>query len=319
MSYVPVIDLSENSDDLPRMINEVCTEVGFFQIVGHGVGPEVADGVWAQFQKFFDLPVEQKDRLRPPAPGYPYGYIPLSAESLAKSLGDDAPGDLKESFNVGPVDPPQHTLSGPDEFRVYSANQWPDALPGLKIACGAYYREMLALSERLMRLFARALQLDEAFFDDKIDHAPCALRAINYPATSAPLAKGQLRAGAHTDYGPLTILRQDNIGGLEVQDKQGDWVGVPSIEDAFVINIGDLMARWTNDRWRSTLHRVVNPVEGEDAAARRQSIPFFFNANFTAEVECLPSCRDEDGGSRYPSVMAGPHLLGKFGRSVAVG
>lgn len=324
-AYVPVIDLDRDDTVVAAELDRVCREVGFFQIVGHGVEPEVEERAWRAFTRFFDLPVEAKLALRP-GPAEPYGYIPAGAESLARSTEtdtetdtgtDEPPGDVKESLNIGPMDPPAHPLSGPDEAAVHTPNRWPDALPELEPAARAYTAAMTALTARLMRLFALGLDLPATFFDDKIDRSPHALRAVNYPATSVPLAKGQLRAGAHTDYGLLTILRQDAVGGLEVLDHAGAWAAVPAVPGAYVLNIGDLMARWTNDRWRSTLHRVVNPVEGAAAAARRQSVPFFANANWDADVRCLPSCLAPGETPRYAPVEAGPHLLGKFRRTVA--
>ncbi|MTD13208.1 isopenicillin N synthase family oxygenase [Nakamurella sp. YIM 132087] len=315
MTYVPILDLTSDDETLARALDEVCTEVGFFQIVGHGVDPAVEERLWSTLRAFFDLPDEDKLALRP-EPGEPYGYIPVSAESLAKSLGVATPGDLKESINLGPMQPPAHELSDPDEASVYQPNRWPDALPELQQVCADYYAEMSVLSERLMRLFALALDLPRDFFDPMMSHAPSALRAINYPETDQPLAIGQQRAGAHTDYGLLTILRQDAVGGLQVVDKEQNWVDVPSVPGGYVINIGDLMARWTNDRWQSTLHRVVNPVGGAAAAARRQSVPFFFNANWDAVVSCLPSCLEPGESPKYEPVTAGPHLMGKFRRTV---
>ena len=145
-----------------------------------------------------------------------------------------------------------------------------------------------------------------------------ALRAINYPARDAAPLPGQFRADAHTDYGTLTILRQDDVGGLEVLDPGGRWAGVEPVPGAFVINLGDLMARWTNDRWRSTLHRVVDPPDPAAAAARRQSMPYFQNADWSAAVSCLPTCLDPGEKPRYEPVLAGPHLMGKFRRSVSL-
>jgi isopenicillin N synthase-like dioxygenase len=318
MSYVPVVDLGQDDSSLAPLINRICTDVGFFQVVAHGVPGDVERAAWSGLASFFDLPLEQKLELKAANAGDPYGYIPVSEESLSKSLGGQAPGDVKESLNIGPIDPPDHELSGPDEAVVYLPNRWPAAMPGLQQACRAYYDAMTHLSERIMRLFALALELPGSYFDDLITHAPSALRAINYPATSTPLAPGQLRAGAHTDYGLLTILHQDTVGGLEVVDNTGAWVAVPSIPGAYVINIGDLMARWTNDRWRSTMHRVVNPVAGAASAARRQSVPFFYNANWDAEVSCLPSCLPSGGTPTYETVSAGPHLMSKFRRALSV-
>lgn len=312
MSFVPVLDLRRDDAALAPELDRICAEVGFFQVVGHGVPEAVEAAAWSGLAAFFDLPTADKLALRP-APGEPYGYIPVSGEALSKSLGDEAPGDLKESLNIGPVERPDHPLA-PGEEVVYVENRWPASLPELEPVCRAYFAAMTALSERIMRLFALALELPGDHFDPLITHAPSALRAVNYPATNAPLAPGQLRAGAHTDYGLLTILRQDAVGGLEVSDPDGRWVPVPSIAGAYVVNIGDLMARWTNDRWRSTLHRVVTPDGGADAA-RRQSVPFFYNANYDAEVACLPSCLAPGEIPKYETVIAGPHLMDKFHRA----
>ncbi len=314
MSAVPILDLTADDKELAPVVNTICTEVGFFQVVGHGVDPAVEERMWRTMQRFFVLPEKEKEALR--APGEPYGYIPLNAESLSRSLGTSAPGDVKESINIGPMQPPTHQISDPDEELIYTPNRWPAALPEMKQVCADYYREMTILAERILRLFALALDLPADYFDPMIDHAPSALRAINYPEIDRPLALGQIRAGEHTDYGLLTILRQDAVGGLQVLDQNEQWADVPSVEGGYVVNIGDLMQRWTNDRWHSTLHRVVNPVDGSASAARRQSIPFFFNANWDAEVSCLPSCLDENGKARFEPVLAGPHLLGKFRQTV---
>ncbi|AZI58728.1 isopenicillin N synthase family oxygenase [Nakamurella antarctica] len=315
MAYVPVIDLSLDDLELAPVLSQVCTEVGFFQVINHGMPSAVEQRTWSALTAFFDLPLAEKLALTPENIGDPYGYIPVSAESLAASLGVETPGDVKESINIGPIDPPTHELSGPDEAIIYTENRWPESLPELKETCREYYDAMTLLSERIMRLFALALDLPAEYFNPLITHAPSALRAVNYPANETPLAKGQLRAGAHTDYGLLTILHQDTVGGLEVVDSSGKWVAVPSIDGAYVVNIGDLMARWTNDTWRSTLHRVVNPVEGEASAARRQSVPFFYNANWDAIVECLPSCLPPGESPKYESAVAGPHLMTKFHRT----
>ncbi len=317
MPYVPVIDISGDPDAVGRRLDETCRTVGFFQIVGHGIDPAVADGAWIAATRFFDLPQEQKMTVARPDPEYPYGYIPVAGESLAGSLGEATPPDLKEVFNAGPVDPPTHDFDDPDEAWVYSPNLWPAALPELQESWSAYYRAMTELCDRLMSLFARGLGLAPDFFAGNLDRSPDALRAINYPERDEAPLPGQLRAGAHTDYGTLTVLRQDTVGGLQVRDHEGRWVDVAPVAGAFVVNIGDLMARWTNDRWTSTLHRVVDPPVASAARARRQSMPYFQNANYSAEISCLPTCLEPGEAPRYPSVQAGPHLMGKFRKSVS--
>jgi isopenicillin N synthase-like dioxygenase len=316
VSYVPIIDISRDPDVVGRELDEVCRTAGFFQIIGHGIDEDISGQAWTTTTRFFDLPLADRMSVARPTATYPYGYIPVAGESLSQSLGDAAPPDLKEVFNIGPVTRPKHVFTDPDEEWVYSPNLWPAALPELEESWTAYYAAMVDLSDRLMSLFARGLGLAPSFFVDKLDQSPNALRAINYPERHIAPMPGQLRAGAHTDYGTVTVLRQDAVGGLEVLDLNGNWVGVEPVPAAFVINIGDLMARWTNDRWHSTLHRVVDPADASQARARRQSMPFFQNANWSAEISCLPTCLAPGEKPKYETVLAGPHLMDKFRKTV---
>lgn len=313
---VPTIDIDRDPAIVGREFDETLREVGFFQIVNHGVPTEIADTCWNASRAFFDLPTEQKLEVERPAGGQ-FGYFPIKSESLAASLDSQVPGDLKESFNIGPIVPFSHTPIDEEEARQFAPNQWPTAMPELRPAWEAYYAEMAGLSNRLMTIFAHALDLPADFFADKINRSPSALRAINYPEQELPLEEGQLRAGAHTDYGTLTILRQElGQGGLQVRDDAtASWVDIPPIDGGYVINIGDLMARWTNDRWTSTLHRVINPDAGSPVSTRRQSMPFFHNANYQALIECLPSCVAAGERPTYEPVYAGPHLAGKSNKA----
>ena len=253
-----------------------------------------------------------------PVVGYPYGYAPLAHETLALSLGDATPPDLKEAFAIGPLDRPPTPPRDADEASVYSPNLWPDeVLPELRRSWEPYFRAMAALAQRLLRISAVALDLPETWFDSLIDRHTSAMRALDYPAVDHATMPGQLRAGAHTDYGTLTILLQeDKPGGLEVRRADGTWDAVPAVAGGFVVNLGDAMERWTNDRWRSTLHRVVLPPAGAGAAARRQSITFFHNANWDARIECLPTCVAPEEAARYSPIEAGPHLMAKFRSTV---
>ena len=318
MSFVPVVDISADPATVGAELDEICRTAGFFQVTGHEVPGGIAERAWTTATRFFDLPPADKLSVARPGPDYPYGYIPLAGESLSRSIAGAAPPDLKEVFNAGPPTRPTRPFADPDEAWAWSPSLWPTALPELREAWTAYYDAMRDLGDRLMSLFARGLGLPPGFFADKTGQAANALRAINYPARDTVPLPGQLRAGAHTDYGTLTILRQDAVGGLEVLDPGGRWAAVEPVPGAFVINIGDLMARWTNDRWRSTLHRVVDPPDPAAAAARRQSMPYFQNANWSAEVSCLPTCLEPGGKPRYEPVLAGPHLMGKFRRSVTL-
>jgi isopenicillin N synthase-like dioxygenase len=218
---------------------------------------------------------------------------------------------------MGPAAAPGHRFADDDEAALFSANRWPAALPAMREPWEDYFAAMDRLAVRLMSIFAHGLSLPADYFADKTDVSPRALRAINYPEQELPIEDGQLRAGAHTDYGTLTILRQElGRGGLQVRDGEA-WVDIPATAGALVINIGDLMARWTNDRWTSTLHRVVNPDAGSAMSNRRQSMPFFYNANYSAVVEALPTCLEPGATPKYEPVLAGPHLSGKSRKAVA--
>ena len=317
----PVFDLSrfekaapEERRKLGGEVDEICRATGFLAISGHSVPQATIDAVWQAARDFFDLPQETKDGVRAPYPGYPYGYLGSGAEALAKSKGVDTPPDLKESFNGGPLKVPDG-LTDPEALAFcYAETIWPVEPENFVGAWKAYYAAMEDLAARIMRVFAVALRLPEGFFEESIDAPVSALRALNYPKMSVPPKPGQLRAGAHTDYGSLTILLpQEGSRGLEIFTPEGEWREVPPVPGAFVINIGDLMARWTNDRWVSTLHRVVN---ADGSAARRQSLAFFHQPNWHAEIACLDTCIVPGEAPKYEPVLSGPYLMSKFKATV---
>lgn len=309
---VPRVDLS--AADAPAAVAEACARVGFLTVVGHGIDPSVIESAWRTAEFFFDLPLEAKMSVAMPRPGYPYGYSPMAGETLAASLGRRSHPDLKESYAIGPVDPPTHRFADSDEEFAWSPNIWPSlALPGLRAAWEEYYRAMADLSARLLRTMAVGLGLRADWFDGMIDRHTSAMRALNYPPATdmGDLLDDQLGASAHTDYGTLTILLADHTQrGLQVQGADGAWADVVPEPGALVVNLGDAMARWTNDRWRSTMHRVVVPER------RRQSIAFFHNANWDARIECLPTCLRPGDTARYAPIEAGPHLMHKFRSTV---
>jgi len=307
VSWVPVIDIS--ATNAPGLIDEACERAGFLTIVGHGVADSVVSDAWDNARAFFDLPLEQRMAVAMPRPGYPYGYSPLAGETLARSLGRAAAPDLKESFAIGPVDRPTHAITDPDESFAWSENLWPASLPTLQPAWENYFRALSDLATRLMRLMATGLGLPAAHFDPLIDRPTSAMRALNYPA--ADVGENQLGASAHTDYGTLTILLADPlVGGLQLEGADGTWHDVDAVPGSFVVNLGDALARWTNDRWRSTMHRVQVPT------SRRQSIAFFHNANWNAVIECLPTCLPLNQEPKYAPIAAGPHLMQKFKSTV---
>ena len=319
MTEFPILDLGDfsaaNDTEMAaigKRVDRICRETGFLAIKNHGVPQSTVDDVWSAACSFFECSAGEKNRVAA-LDGAPYGYLGPGTEALAKSKGIDTPPDLKESFNGGPLSVPSGETD-PDALAFcYAATPWPNP-PGFRLAWQNYYREMEALAARIMRVFAVSLALNPDHFASAIDAPISALRALNYPAQTKAPEQGQQRAGAHTDYGSLTILLPEpGSEGLEVLTPDGNWLPVPPIPSAFVINIGDLMARWTNDRWRSTLHRVVVPEH--QAMKRRQSLAFFHQPNWHAEITCLSSCKGP--GVKYEPVLSGPYLMEKFGAATS--
>jgi len=315
---VPLIDLGPWFDGTPetrkavgRQVDAACRDLGFLVIEGHGVDPDLIERMRAVSFAYFDLPEAEKLKLRMPADRY-RGYTPLAADNLAASLGAEAPPDLKEAFSIGPVDVPDDAYHrAPAAMNFFAPNMWPD-LPGMRETFCAYYRAMEALATELMRIFALGLDLPERYFDDRIDRHITNFSTIHYPAQAEAPKPGQLRAGAHTDYGSLTILQKDSApGGLQVLGADGRWIDAPDIPGTFTVNLGDLMQDWTAGRWRSTLHRVVNPPAGAGPAGRRLSMPFFHQPNYDAVIEPLPGCTAAPGAD-FARVTSGEHVLAKI-------
>jgi isopenicillin N synthase-like dioxygenase len=303
---IPVIDLTpfDHGDRSARRrvikaTAQACEEIGFFILTGHGVSPGTVQWLYQAARAFFDQPPPVKDQVgdsgdvRGGLMYFPFGGEHLAATGDGAKADEASLGDLKQSIDFGPG---------------FWGDEWPAAPRGLQTAFHAYHASLTELSTRLRRLFMAAVGLREDFLDSAFDRHLSTIRVNDYPEqTTAPLP-GQLRAGAHTDYGFLTILRsEDAPGGLQVQNRAGDWLDVPNIADTFVVNIGDAMMRWTNDRWISTPHRVVNPPPGSQGPTRRQSIAFFNNPNRDAVIECLPVFRSAGKPVKYQPVTYGDY------------
>jgi len=313
---VPVIDIApfREGDAAARQavaeaVGRACRDIGFLVIAGHGVDPALVERTRAVSRAFFALPLAEKRRVARPAPHITRGYIGLHDESLARSREPGAYGsDLNESLMIGPVDPPPAAVAAAGGAH-FAPNLWPAEPAELRAVWTDYYRAMGTLAATVMRLFAAALGLPEGFFDDKIDHHISRLRVRHYPPQATPPAPGQIRAGAHSDYGSLTLLAtEDKPGGLQVCNAAGQWVDVPIVPGTFIVNIGDLMARWTNDTWVSTLHRVVNPPADAGDAADRLSLVFFHNPNHDAPITNLVAGQ----AAKYPPTTSGEHLRRLF-------
>lgn len=305
-SHIPMLDIApfrkgepEGSRHVVETIGRACEEIGFFIIVGHGVPSDLVARMYYTSRAFFDMPAGKKILVN--KTGELLGglmYFSMMAENLAASRGEKRPGDLKESLDFGPG---------------FLGDVWPTEPSNLKAVWLEYYQAMSGVSGYLRRIFALAIGLPENYFEDKFDKHHSSLRVINYPDQEQEPLPGQLRAGAHSDYGFLTILRSEaSSGGLQAQHRNGEWIDVPAIADSYVVNIGDAMMRWTNDRWISTVHRVVNPPAQGRQNSRRQSIPFFHNPNIDAVIECLDVFCDDDNPPKYEPIAYGEYAELKY-------
>ena len=286
---VPLIDLSaEPAPMLARRIDAALREQGFSAISGHGVPRALVQAAFDAGHRYFALPEHDKARWHIDHSLHRRGFDPIGWQALDPAQ----PPDLKESFYIGV----EHI--GP--------NQWPDEalVPGFRAACTAYTQAMDALAVRLMCLFETALQLPALSLDAFMRRPICTTRLLHYPPQPAQAAPGQIGCGAHTDWGALTLLAQDAAGGLQVQQRDGSWLDVPFLPEAFIVNVGDLMQRWTNDRWLSTPHRVINRHTGR----ARWSIAYFFDLDGDAPIVPLPSCVNAERPARYGPITAAEHL-----------
>jgi isopenicillin N synthase-like dioxygenase len=294
-------------------IGDACETIGFFAVTGHGVPRHAIEDLVSASYEFFGLPRDEKLRVKRPRPEQNRGYIPPGDETLARLAGNDTPADLKELFAIGPFNLPDDPyFTGAAAYPSFAANLWPSRPVSLRPALEAYWRGVESLAHTLCQVFARALGLPPDWFADKTDKHISQLRLMHYPPPESAPLPGQLRAGAHSDLGMMTLIYSDNdVGGLEVMDRAGRWIAAPPAGDAFTVNLGDLMMRWTNDRWRSTLHRVVNPPENESWRSRRLSLGMFFIPNYDAEIVPLPNT----GAARYAPSTVAAYRTERFART----
>ena len=323
MNDIPCIDIAPflrgtatDKAATARAFGRAFEEIGFATIVGHDVPENLTRRTYDAALAFFELPLAEKMAAMPPERVKSRGYLPVGIESVARTRGDDRPADLCEALVFQGLNRDAEDLP-PDSISPVTGNVVPRQPVQLYPLYRAYFMAMRDLVGALMQLSALALDLPETFFDRFMDNRRGTLRTVFYPDQPAEPKPGQLRYGAHSDYGGLTILRQDDApGGLQACLKSGAWIDVPPIPGSFVLNIGDLMARWTNDRWRSTLHRVMNPSRDITGSTQRLSLVFFSGPNDDALIECLPTCRDTGHPAKYPPVRAAEYVASKLSASM---
>ena len=309
---LPVIDISglRSKDPADRetvgaAIRTACLDLGFMYIVGHSISQELRKEVFDQTTAFFSLPEESKLAIDMKHSIGNAGYEPMRAQTLEAG----APPDLKEGMYIGeelPLDHPRVVAGG---FNL-GPNQWPEGMSVFRQTMNVYISEMLELGETLMRGVALSLKLKEDFFGDYCTDPLIGLRLLHYPPQPTNAEPKEKGCGAHTDFGGITMLMQDGHGGLQVMGADNEWFHAPPMADAYVVNLGDMIARWTNDQYRSTLHRVVN-FSGQE----RYSVPFFYNGRLDHEVAALPGCLELGETPRYPPTTVEAHMRDMYART----
>lgn len=328
LKAIPVIDISpfKGGDEKARRdvadrVAQACTDIGFLIISGHGVPSGVIKTMADTSRAFFALDAKEKFEIARPRPEVIRGYGALETEGLAYSQDEETPPDLKEVFDVGPIDPPNTEYYRGAAAGVHFAdNLWPTTPANMRERYTDYFHRMESLASDVMHIFATALRLPADFFDRKIDRHISILRANYYPKLSRPPRDKQLRGGEHSDYTAFTIVWQERTPsvGLQARDVDGVWIDVPAIDDTFVINIGDLLMRWTNDKWISTQHRVVPPPFEIARDHDRLSLAYFVQPNYDAEIKCIETCQSAERPAKYPPVLNGDYLYSKFSKQTAM-
>jgi len=270
-----------------RRALETC---GFFYLINHGLQQSQLDGVFAESRRFFALTAREKEAVQPQRNGVGRGYEGLGLQAL--DVG--RPGDLKEIYHCGP------------DRKDARPTLWPGGMDSFKSVLLAYQQVATECCQLLMRAIAVSLTLPENYFAPFYEGADSTLRLLHYPPLGSAPAAGQLRAGAHTDFGGISLLVQDDSGGLEVKMRDGHWVAAPSIAGTAMVNTGDLLERWTNGQFRSSPHRVVPTAESQ--ARDRYSVVLFYSPNRDTLISCLEPCQSRGNPAKYPPVTAGEHV-----------
>ncbi|KAI0699207.1 2OG-Fe-II oxygenase [Cytidiella melzeri] len=306
---IPIIDLADLRSDvvadrraLANLIRDACVNIGFFYVRNHGVPDEIISKALSSGKRFFALPHLAKEALDIHKSNNYKGYTAL----LGENTNPENRGDLHEGFDIGWEAPDGATRD--NDGAMTGENVWPNAedLPGFREDVLGYYHAVVNLGKALFPLFALALDLNEDFFEDKITKPAAIMRLLYYPPQEGIVDDRIQGIGAHTEY-CFTILWQDNVPALQVLNNNGNWIDAVPIPGTFVVNLGDQFARWTNDVFKSTVHRAINRSGQE-----RYSIPLFFGTDYDVKLEALPSCISEECPPKYEVVTAGEYVKSRL-------
>jgi isopenicillin N synthase-like dioxygenase len=328
---LPVIDFAplagKNESAIERMAKEVhdaCRDIGFLTIVNHPVPPQKIREIFRQSARFFTLPLEAKMKSYMGHSNLFRGYLPMDEPGKQKAYRGKAiegfqphldPARMKarkphknEAFQISielPDDDPDVKAGKP----LHGTNQWPDNLPGFREALLDYHTTITEFTALLASVFARGLGLEKNYFAQFYRKPLIQLRLLHYLSQDQQAALEGGDSRAHQDAGGFTMLQQDDVGGLEIKSKSGEWLFVPPVENAFVVNIGDSMRLWTNNRFASTLHRVVNHYGRE-----RYSVGVFANPDYDTIIKPLSTCVDPEHPPTFDKMLSGEALLFLYSR-----
>jgi isopenicillin N synthase-like dioxygenase len=322
-AFVPLIDITRFANGsfaerhaIARLVDMAARDVGFMQITGHGISNDVLAGLLSAIDSFFAQLPAVKMNACAPAPNINRGYTSPLSERLSYSAGVASSADLFEAFNIGSTHRQYpHLMLNPAD---YPDNIWPAAMPEFQLGVSNWFEQAARVARQMTRIFELALDLPIDFFSAYQDHSLDVLRLNHYmmPQGLRHVACGQMGMGAHTDYGIVTVLWADPVTpGLQIVDATGRWVDVAPESGALLINLGDLLARWTNDHWRSTLHRVLPSVTAQGQVVRRRSAAFFHDGNADAVIQCLPICTSPSQPTKYPPIKVSEHISQKLAGS----
>jgi isopenicillin N synthase-like dioxygenase len=301
---IPIVDLSdftggnaEKKRAFVQLLGKAYEDVGFVAVKNHGIPDELISDLYKYVQQFFSLPSDKKRNFEIPELAGQRGYTSFGKEH---AKGSDAP-DLKEFFQYGQTVPDDHPLKPeyPDNVSVKEVEGFNETL-------FAAYRAFEKSGKSLLQAIALYLGLNENYFDDFVEEGNSIVRAIHYPPITVE-PKSAIRAEQHEDINLITLLVGASAGGLEILTKQNEWVGVTSLPEQIVVNVGDMLQRLTNNKLRSTTHRVVNPPR-ELWHTSRFSIPFFLHPKSSMDLSALKSCVDENHAKVYDDITAGEYL-----------
>ena len=307
LPIINIADLSAQDLDKRKQVGRdlrvACLDKGFFYCTGHGIPQGLIDAVLVQARLFFSQNLATKQKVDKTRSSCNRGYEHLGGQTLeANTLPDN-----KEGFYIG-LDLPE------EDPRVVAGrfnrgpNLWPQELPGFKSTMQAYFSAMQDLGERLMDGIALSLNLDEDYFSGFKKDPFAILRLLHYPPQNTNASANEKGAGAHTDFGGLTLLLQDAVGGLQVFDHSTQaWISAKPVTGSYIVNLGDMISRWTNDQYQSTLHRVIN-----SSGKERYSVPFFYSGNPDHQVSCIPTCLESGASPKYPPIIVEDHIKSMY-------